>query len=57
MSPEITVRRKAVNRIEDSDSDVGSPVKNANNSDSDSNDKQEKIKYLRNRFPKKNAEV
>lgn len=60
MSPEITVRRKAVNRIEDSDSDVGSPTKLAN-SDSDrgseSNEKQEKIKYLLNLFPKKDSEV
>lgn len=60
MSPEITVRRKAVNRIEDSDSDVGSPTKLAN-SDSDrsseSSDKQEKIKYLINLFPEKDSEV
>ncbi|XP_043481761.1 SWI/SNF-related matrix-associated actin-dependent regulator of chromatin subfamily A containing DEAD/H box 1 homolog [Leptopilina heterotoma] len=59
MSPEITVRRKAVNRIEDSDSDVGSSTKLAN-SDSDrsseSNDKQEKIKYLIKLFPKKDSE-
>ena len=62
MSPEITVRRKIVNRIEDSDSDGGNAAKpQSANSDSDrkseSADQQEKIKYLTKLFPLKDIEV
>ncbi|XP_033230612.1 SWI/SNF-related matrix-associated actin-dependent regulator of chromatin subfamily A containing DEAD/H box 1 homolog [Belonocnema kinseyi] len=61
MSPEIKVRRKIVNRIEDSDSDNGSSAKpQSANSDSDRNsesaDQQEKIKYLTKLFPDKDTE-
>ncbi|XP_024941771.1 SWI/SNF-related matrix-associated actin-dependent regulator of chromatin subfamily A containing DEAD/H box 1 homolog isoform X2 [Cephus cinctus] len=56
MPPEIAIRRKTVNRIEDSDSDAGSPVKShASSSDSDKNsetkDKEQKLKYLTTLYP------
>lgn len=48
-----------MNRIEDSDSDVGSPVKSkASGSDSEeTKDKERKLQYLINKFPHSNAGV
>ncbi|KAK0178638.1 hypothetical protein PV327_007514 [Microctonus hyperodae] len=52
-SPDVQVRRKVVNRIEDSDSDAGTPVKSKESeSDSDdSRDKEKKQQYLINLYP------
>lgn len=53
MSSDVQVRRKVVNRIEDSDSDAGTPVKSRESeSDSDdSRDKEKKQQYLINLYP------
>ncbi|XP_029164330.1 SWI/SNF-related matrix-associated actin-dependent regulator of chromatin subfamily A containing DEAD/H box 1 homolog [Nylanderia fulva] len=48
VSPDIQVRRKPVNRIEDSDSDIGSPAKP---SDCNAKGKENKIKYLTALYP------
>ncbi|KAF7405622.1 hypothetical protein HZH68_004991 [Vespula germanica] len=56
VSPDIQSHRKSVNRIEDSDSDIGSPVKvNVTNSEieteSDAKQKEVKLKYLTTLYP------
>ncbi|KAH0561494.1 SWI/SNF-related matrix-associated actin-dependent regulator of chromatin subfamily A containing DEAD/H box 1 homolog [Cotesia glomerata] len=56
-SPDIQVRRKAVNRIEDSDSDAGTPVKKFDaKSNGDTNDKDEKLAYLINLYPNRDTD-
>ncbi|XP_008557186.1 SWI/SNF-related matrix-associated actin-dependent regulator of chromatin subfamily A containing DEAD/H box 1 homolog [Microplitis demolitor] len=64
-SPDIQVRRKAVNRIEDSDSDAGPPAKSYDNKKSDSDskdneetsDKDEKLAYLINLHPDRDTDI
>ncbi|KYN12543.1 PREDICTED: SWI/SNF-related matrix-associated actin-dependent regulator of chromatin subfamily A containing DEAD/H box 1 homolog [Trachymyrmex cornetzi] len=51
--PDIHMRRKSVNRIEDSDSDVGSPVKLS--SDCNAKGKENKLKYLTTLYPQNDA--
>lgn len=52
VSPDIQVRRKPVNRIEDSDSDIGSPAKSTVQSlDSNAKGKEHKLKYLTTLYP------
>ncbi|EGI68394.1 PREDICTED: SWI/SNF-related matrix-associated actin-dependent regulator of chromatin subfamily A containing DEAD/H box 1 homolog isoform X1 [Acromyrmex echinatior] len=53
VSPDIQMRRKPVNRIEDSDSDVGSPVKLS--SDCNAKGKENKLKYLTTLYPQNDA--
>lgn len=49
VSPDIQVRRKPVNRIEDSDSDIGSPAKPS--VDCNAKGKENKLKYLAALYP------
>ncbi|KAG5322249.1 SMRCD regulator, partial [Pseudoatta argentina] len=53
VSSDIQMRRKPVNRIEDSDSDVGSPVKLS--SDCNAKGKENKLKYLTTLYPQNDA--
>ncbi|XP_018300308.1 SWI/SNF-related matrix-associated actin-dependent regulator of chromatin subfamily A containing DEAD/H box 1 homolog [Mycetomoellerius zeteki] len=53
VAPDIHMRRKPVNRIEDSDSDVGSPVKLS--SDCNAKGKENKLKYLTTLYPQNDA--
>ena len=55
VSPDIQMRRKSVNRIEDSDSDIGSPVKLS--SDCNAKGKENKLKYLTTLYPHNDATV
>lgn len=49
------MRRKPVNRIEDSDSDIGSPAKPS--SDCNAKGKENKIKYLTSLYPQNDVMV
>ncbi|KAL0107362.1 hypothetical protein PUN28_015725 [Cardiocondyla obscurior] len=49
------VRRKPVNRIEDSDSDIGSPSKSS--SDCNANDEENKLKYLTSLYPQSDKHI
>ncbi|KAH0954847.1 hypothetical protein HN011_009740 [Eciton burchellii] len=49
VSPDIQVRRKSVNRIEDSDSDIGSPAKPSLDCNAKGNE--QKLKYLTTLYP------
>lgn len=55
VSPDVQVRRKPVNRIEDSDSDIGSPAKPS--SDCNSKGKENKLKYLTTLYPQNDVIV
>ncbi|EFN83220.1 SWI/SNF-related matrix-associated actin-dependent regulator of chromatin subfamily A containing DEAD/H box 1 homolog isoform X2 [Harpegnathos saltator] len=56
VSPDIQVRRKPVNRIEDSDSDIGSPAKpTISSSDTNAKGKEHKLKYLTTLYPQNDA--
>lgn len=58
VSPDIQVRRKPVNRIEDSDSDIGSPAKSTVQSlDSNAKGKEHKLKYLTTLYPQNDVLV
>ncbi|XP_014471797.1 PREDICTED: SWI/SNF-related matrix-associated actin-dependent regulator of chromatin subfamily A containing DEAD/H box 1 homolog isoform X2 [Dinoponera quadriceps] len=52
VSPDVQVRRKPVNRIEDSDSDIGSPAKpTISSSDINTKGKEHMLKYLTRLYP------
>ncbi|XP_032675946.1 SWI/SNF-related matrix-associated actin-dependent regulator of chromatin subfamily A containing DEAD/H box 1 homolog isoform X1 [Odontomachus brunneus] len=56
VSSDVQIRRKSVNRIEDSDSDIGSPAKpTISNSDTNTKGKEHKLKYLTTLYPQNNA--
>ncbi|XP_048508009.1 SWI/SNF-related matrix-associated actin-dependent regulator of chromatin subfamily A containing DEAD/H box 1 homolog [Athalia rosae] len=60
MGPENQMRRKSVNRIEDSDSDVGSPTKLQNplshdDNGSETKEREDKLKYLTTLYPRFDA--
>lgn len=55
MSSDAQVRRKPVNRIEDSDSDIGSPAKP--NLDCNAKGNEQKLKYLTALYPQKDILV
>lgn len=58
VSPDIQVRRKPVNRIEDSDSDIGSPTKpTISSSDTNAKGKEHKLKYLTTLYPQNDVLV
>lgn len=58
-SPDIQVRRKIVNRIEDSDSDIGSPGKPTKSSfqNQDASAKEHTLKYLTAMYPQEDVLV
>jgi len=51
VSSDTQVRRKPINRIEDSDSDIGSPANNKPSSDCNAKVKENKLKYLTTLYP------
>jgi len=55
VSPDIQVRRKSVNRIEDSDSDIGSPAKPSLDCNAKGNE--QKLKYLTTLYPQNDVLV
>jgi len=55
VSSDTQVRRKAVNRIEDSDSDIGSPAKPS--LDCNAKGKENKLKYLTALYPQNDVLV
>jgi len=55
VSPDIQVRRKSVNRIEDSDSDIGSPTKPSLDCNAKGNE--QKLKYLTTLYPQNDVLV
>lgn len=58
VSSDVQVRRKPVNRIEDSDSDIGSPAKpTISSSDTNAKGKENKLKYLTTLYPQNDASV
>lgn len=58
MSSDVQVRRKPINRIEDSDSDIGSPAKpTIPSSDSNAKGNEHKLKYLTTLYPQNDVLV
>ncbi|XP_067206357.1 SWI/SNF-related matrix-associated actin-dependent regulator of chromatin subfamily A containing DEAD/H box 1 homolog isoform X2 [Linepithema humile] len=55
VSSDTQARRKFVNRIEDSDSDIGSPIKSS--SDCNIKDKEHMFKYLRTLYPQNDVMI
>lgn len=55
VSSDTQVRRKPVNRIEDSDSDIGSPAKPS--ADCNAKGKENKLKYLTTLYPQNDVIV
>lgn len=58
VSSDVQMRRKSINRIEDSDSDIGSPAKpTISSSDTNAKGKEHKLKYLTTLYPHNDALV